>query len=158
MHDMVSQIMQWLYHGSWYAGVGMGPMLVGSHDDVIKRKYFPRYRLTSLLWGESTGHLWGESTPHKGQWQRALMFSLPEQTVEQTIKTPVIWDVTMIIISLVRTQLSHVAACCTGWASTLSVFWDGGWDTTLESEMKHHSNKIIHCLLRSTAQSMSCEN
>ena len=32
-------------------------------------------------------------SPHKGQWHGALIFlSAPEQTVEQTIETPMIWD------------------------------------------------------------------
>ena len=37
--------------------------------------------------------------PQRDQWRGALMFlwSAPEQTVEQTIKTPVIWDVIMLI-------------------------------------------------------------
>ena len=53
-------------------------------------------RVTNLLCGESTGHRW--IPPHKGQWRRALMFPLscaPEQTVEQTIETPAIWDAVM---------------------------------------------------------------
>ena len=41
------------------------------HDDVIKLKYFPRY------WPFVRGiHRWPVNSPHKGQWCRALMFSL----------------------------------------------------------------------------------
>ena len=43
-----------------------------------------------------TGHLWGDS---KGQW--CFLWSAPEQTVEQTIETPVIWDA----IALIMTSL-----------------------------------------------------
>ena len=41
------------------------------HDDVIKWKYFPHY--WSFVWGI---HRWPVNSPHKGQWRRALMFSL----------------------------------------------------------------------------------
>ena len=40
-------------------------------DSVIKWKHFPRY--WSLVWGI---HRWQVNSPHKGQWRRALMFSL----------------------------------------------------------------------------------
>ena len=43
----------------------------GTHDDVIKWKHFPRY------WPFVRGiHRWPVNSPHKGQWHRALMFSL----------------------------------------------------------------------------------
>ena len=38
----------------------------------------------------------------KGQWRGALMFSLiyaPEQTVQQPIETPVIWDAIVLIMT-----------------------------------------------------------
>ena len=41
------------------------------HDDVIKWKHFPLY------WPFVRGiHRWPVNSPHKGQWRRALMFSL----------------------------------------------------------------------------------
>ena len=41
------------------------------HDDVIKWKHFPRY------WPFVRGiHRWPVNSAHKGQWRRALMFSL----------------------------------------------------------------------------------
>ena len=41
------------------------------HDDVIKWKHFPRN------WPFLRGiHRWPVNSPHKGQWRRALMFSL----------------------------------------------------------------------------------
>ena len=44
---------------------------VGSHDDVIQWKHFPRY------WPFVRGiHWWPVNSPHKGQWRGALMFSL----------------------------------------------------------------------------------
>ena len=44
---------------------------VGSHDDVIKWKHFPRYR--PFVRGI---HRSPANSPHKGQWCGALMFSL----------------------------------------------------------------------------------
>ena len=41
------------------------------HDDVIKRKHFPRY--WPFVWRI---HRSPVNSPHKGQWRRALMFSL----------------------------------------------------------------------------------
>ena len=67
--------------------------------DVIKRKHFPRH------WPFARG-IWSPvNCPHKGQWRWALLFflSVPEQTVEQTIETLVIWDA----IALMMTSL-----CC----------------------------------------------
>ena len=42
-----------------------------NHDDVIKWKHFPRY--WAFVWGI---HRSPVNSPHKGQWRRALMFSL----------------------------------------------------------------------------------
>ena len=45
--------------------------IFGAHDDVIKRKHFPRY------WPFVRGiHRSPVNSPHKGQWRGALMFSL----------------------------------------------------------------------------------
>ena len=51
-------------------------------DGVIKWKHFPRY------WPFVKGIYWSPvDSPHKGQWCGALMFcSVPEQTVEQTVR------------------------------------------------------------------------
>ena len=59
------------------------------YDDVIKWKHFPHY------WTFVKGiHQPPVNSPHAGQWRIALIFPLSasEQTVEQTIETPVIWD------------------------------------------------------------------
>ena len=65
-----------------------GGRVVMSPDDVIKWKHFPRYW---PLWGEFTGHRW---IPIEKASDAELWFflSAPEQTVGQTIETPVIWD------------------------------------------------------------------
>ena len=47
------------------------PKIIHTHDDVIKRKHFPRY------WPFVRGiHRSPVDSPHKGQWRGALMFSL----------------------------------------------------------------------------------
>ena len=55
---------------SWSATISVADITI-SHDDVIKRKHFPRY------WPFSRGiHRLPVNSPHKGQWRGALMFSL----------------------------------------------------------------------------------
>ena len=66
------------------------------HDDVIKWKHFPRY------WPFVRGiHQSPMNSPHKGQWRGVWCFlrSAPEQTSEQIIETPVIWDATVLIMT-----------------------------------------------------------
>ena len=65
------------------------------HDDIIKWKHFLHY------WPFVRGIHWSPvDSPHKGQWCRALMFSLicTWKTVEQTSETPVIWDAIVLIM------------------------------------------------------------
>ena len=62
------------------------------HDDVIKwehiLRYWPFVRSPAI-------------SPHNGKWRGTLMFSAPEQTVDYTIETPVIWDaITLVMKSL----------------------------------------------------------
>ena len=69
-----------LFRPKNYSGVG--------HDDVIKWIYFPRY------WPFARGiHRWIPRTKasHVALW--CFLWSAPEQTVEQTIETPLLWDV-----------------------------------------------------------------
>ena len=69
------------------------------HDDVIKWKHFPRYW---PLWGGTHWSL--VDSPHKVQWHAALMFlwSASEQTIGQTVETPVIWVATADIYENIR--------------------------------------------------------
>ena len=54
------------------------------------------FRVTGPLWGESTeGHLTKVSEAEL--W--CFLWSAPEQTVEQTIETPVIWDAMALIMT-----------------------------------------------------------
>ena len=55
-----------------FSGECMWPLRdIDSHDDVIKWKHFPRH--CPFVRGI---HRWPVNSPHKGQWCRALMFSL----------------------------------------------------------------------------------
>ena len=60
------------------------------------------FRVTGPLWGESTGHRWIPLTKKASDAELwCFLWSAPEQTVEKTIETPVIWDA----IALIMTSL-----------------------------------------------------
>ena len=70
-------------------------IVIHSHDDVIKWKYLPRYwpfvrrthrSLVDSLTKASDAELW------------CFLLSAPEQTVELTFETPVIWDAIALIM------------------------------------------------------------
>ena len=56
--------------------------------------------VTGPLWGESTGNRWIPLTKASDAELWCFLWSVPEQTVEQTIKTPVIWCATALIMEL----------------------------------------------------------
>ena len=59
------------------------------------------FRVTGPLWGESTGHWRIPLTKASDVELWCFLWSAPEQTVEQTIETLVIWDaITLIMTSL----------------------------------------------------------
>ena len=68
------------------------------HDDVIKWTQFPPYW---PLWEESAGHLWIPLTKASDAELWCFLWSAPEQTVEQTIESIVIWSA----IALIMTSL-----------------------------------------------------
>ena len=57
------------------------------------------YRDTGPLWGESTGDRWIPLTKASDAELWRFLWFAPEQTVEQTIETPVIWDATVPIMT-----------------------------------------------------------
>ena len=59
------------------------------------------FRVTGPLWGESTGRPVIPSTKASDVELWRFLWSEPEQTVEQTMETPVIWDA----IALIMTSL-----------------------------------------------------
>ena len=54
-------------------------------------------RVTGPLWGESTGQRWIPLTKASGTEHLCFLWSAPEQTFEQTIESPVIWDTIALI-------------------------------------------------------------
>ena len=59
------------------------------------------FHVIDPFWGESTGHRWIPLTKATDAELWSFLWSAPEQMVEQTIETPVIWDA----ISLIMTTL-----------------------------------------------------
>ena len=59
------------------------------------------FRITGPLSGESTGHRWIPLTKASNAELWYFLWSAPEQTADQTIKTPVIWEA----IALIMTSL-----------------------------------------------------
>ena len=75
------------------------------HDDVIKRKHFPRY------WSYVRGiHLSAVDSNHKGQWRGDLMFSLicawANGWVNNRNEMPVIWDAIVLIMTSIWRHFS----------------------------------------------------
>ena len=66
------------------------------HDDVINWKHFPHYGHNLR---ESTGHRLVPLTKVCDAELWCFLWSAPEQMVEQTIETPVIWDVIVLIMT-----------------------------------------------------------
>ena len=106
-------------------------------DDVIKWKIF---RVTGPLRGESIGHRWIPLTGASGAELWRFLWPAPQQTVKQTMETPVIWDV----IALIMTPL---------WL----LLWNWNWSLLLVSN---------HCLLMApnilsysstVTQTMACD-
>ena len=58
------------------------------------------FRVTGPLWGESTGHRWSPPTKASDTEHWCFLWSAPEQTAEQTLETPVIWDAIELIMRL----------------------------------------------------------
>ena len=86
----------WNYVASWDSSYTKATIIY--HDDVINGNIF---LVTGPLWGESTGHRWNPLTKASDAELWYFLWSAPEQTVEETIATPVIWDA----IALVMTSL-----------------------------------------------------
>ena len=57
------------------------------------------FRASGPWWGESTGHRWIplKKTSDEELW--CFLWSTPEQTIEQTIETPVSWDALALIMT-----------------------------------------------------------
>ena len=71
------------------------PKTFDAHYDVIEWKIF---RVTGPLWGESIGHRWIPLTKASDAELWCFRWTATDQTAEQTIKTPVIWDAIALIM------------------------------------------------------------
>ena len=72
-----------------------------SMDPFMKTWYNGNIFLVSgPLCGEFTGHRWIPLTKDSGVLSGYFVWSTPEQMVEYTIETPVIWDVIALITTL----------------------------------------------------------
>ena len=80
------------------------------HDDVIKWKHFPRYWL--LVPGI---HRSPVNSPHKGQWRRALMFSLICVWINDWVNNREAGDL--------RRYRAHYNVTVMEWAKFLFVSW-----------------------------------
>ena len=67
------------------------------------------FHVTGPLWGESTGHRLIPLTKVSDADRWCFLWSAPEQTVEQTIETPVIWDAIALIITSVYYEVYYSA-------------------------------------------------
>ena len=69
-----------------------------AHADVIKWKPLRRY-ITGSSWEESTGDRWIPLIRASDADLWCFLWSAPEQMVEQTVKTLVIWDANALIMT-----------------------------------------------------------
>ena len=61
------------------------------------RHQMEKIRVTCPFWGESTGHRWINLAKAIDAELWYFLWSVPEQTGEQTVETPVIWDAIVVI-------------------------------------------------------------
>ena len=66
-------------------------MMTSSKEDI--------FRVTGPLLGESTGHRWSPPTKASDAELWCSLSSVPEQTIEQTIETQVIWEANALIMT-----------------------------------------------------------
>ena len=83
----------------WFRTVGNG-MMTSSNGCI-----FP---VTGPLWGESTGHRWIPLTKASDGALWCFHWSMPEQTFEQTIATPVIWDIIALIMPSLWLEMANL--------------------------------------------------
>ena len=68
--------------------------MMSSNENII--------RLTGALWEETTGHGWIPLTKASDAGLWCFLWSAPEQTTEQTVQMPVIWDPMSLIVTLLE--------------------------------------------------------
>ena len=92
MHESVISVFRTCWNLKWrhYTSKDSFIMMTSSNGKI--------FHVTGLLWGESTGHQWIPPTKSSDAELWCFLWSVSEQTVQQTIETPVIWDVIMLIM------------------------------------------------------------
>ena len=68
-----------------------GDMMMSSNGNI--------FHVIGPLWGKFTGHQWIPLTKANGSELWCFLWSAPEQTVEQTVETLVIWDAIALIMT-----------------------------------------------------------
>ena len=87
-------------------------------------------RDTGPFCGEFTGDRWIPLTKASVADLWCLLWSAPEQKVEQTIETPVIWDAIV--------QIMTSLYCCLEFAPTVTASWSTG------TELYHRPERFSH--------------
>ena len=84
----------------------------GSYADMMASSNGNVVRVTGPLWGESTGHRWILLTKASDADLWCFLWSAPEQTVQQTIEAPAIWDaITVMSRTSTKLKKSNRKAC-----------------------------------------------
>ena len=65
------------------------------------------FRVTGPSWGESTGGRWILLTKTSDAELWCFIWSAPEQTPQQAIETPVIWDVIVLVMTSLKWIFHH---------------------------------------------------
>ena len=86
----------------WYYSLHIWPIyhfcsIPYCHEDVMKWKHFPRY---GPMWREFSSDQWIPLTEASGAELWCFLWSVTEQTIGQAIETPVIWDIILLIMTL----------------------------------------------------------
>ena len=79
------------------------------HDEVIKN--WKIFRVTGLLWDESIGHRWFPLTKDIDAELWCFIWCSPQQTVEQTIETPMIWGAMALIVTSLWWRCNILLRC-----------------------------------------------
>ena len=106
--------------GYWFFQWCYRKLIIIEHDDVIKCQHFPRH------WPfvrESTGNRWILLTKAGDADLWCLLWSAPKQTLEQAIRTPMIWDAITLIMTSLKWTRRHIGWCKYSSQNILYIFF-----------------------------------
>ena len=98
------------------------------HDDVISSKG-NIFCITGYLCGESTGHRWRPNTKASDSEHWSFLLSAPQQTIEETMETRVIWGAYYDVI--VMTYVENTLSVCWLDESTFTLPFKHSWPLTV---------------------------